>query len=38
MNELKDYFNAISTLNESTWDIIIPLFKEETLKKNRIFR
>ena len=37
MNELKDYFNAISTLNESTWDRIFPLFKEETLKKNEYF-
>jgi len=37
MNELKDYFNAISTLNESTWDKIFPFFKEDRLLKNEYF-
>lgn len=37
MNELKDYFNAISTLNESTWDKILPYFKEDKLIKNQYF-
>ncbi len=37
MNELKDYFNAISTLNESTWIKIFPLFKEDRLLKNEYF-
>jgi CRP-like cAMP-binding protein len=37
MNELKDYFNAVSTLTESTWYRISPLFKEERLLKNEYF-
>lgn len=37
MNELKDYFNAVSTLAESTWYRISPLFKEERLLKNEYF-
>jgi CRP-like cAMP-binding protein len=37
MNKLKDYFNAISKLNESTWDRIFPFFKEDTLLKNEYF-
>ena len=37
MNELKGYFNAISKLDESTWDKIIPFFKEEELLKNEYF-
>jgi hypothetical protein len=37
MNELKDYFNAISTLNESTWNKIFPFFKEDKLLKNEYF-
>ncbi|MFT5723201.1 MAG: CRP-like cAMP-binding protein [Bacteroidia bacterium] len=37
MNELKDYFNAISKLNDSTWDRILPFFKEERLSKNEYF-
>jgi len=37
MNELKDYFNAISKLNESTWAKILPLFKEVKLLKNEYF-
>ena len=37
MNELQDYFNTISKLNESTWDIIFPFFKEERLLKNEYF-
>lgn len=37
MNELKDYFNAVSTLTESTWNRISPLFKEERLLKNEYF-
>ena len=37
MNELKDYFNAISKLNESTWDRILPFFKEDRLLKNEYF-
>ena len=37
MNELKDYFNAISKLNESTWDRVLPFFKEKTLLKNEYF-
>lgn len=37
MNELKDYFNTISKLKESTWDEILPYFKEERLLKNEYF-
>ena len=37
MNELKDYFNAISIVEESTWDKILPYFKEERLLKNEYF-
>lgn len=37
MNELKHYFNAISKLNESTWDRIVPYFKEDRLQKNEYF-
>jgi CRP-like cAMP-binding protein len=37
MNELKNYFNAISPLKESTWERIIPLFKEGNLKKDAYF-
>jgi len=37
MNELKDYFNAISKFEESTWDKILPYFKEERLLKNEYF-
>jgi CRP-like cAMP-binding protein len=37
MNELKEYFNSISILNESTWDKISPLFEKSTLLKNAYF-
>ena len=37
MNELKVYFNTISILKESTWDRILPLFKEGSLGKNEYF-
>ena len=37
MNELKEYFNAISKINESTWNRIVPHFKEERLLKNEYF-
>ena len=37
MNELKDYFNAISKLEESTWNKILPYFKEDNLLKNEYF-
>jgi CRP-like cAMP-binding protein len=37
MNELKDYFNAISKLNESTWHKVIPFFKEDKLIKHEYF-
>jgi hypothetical protein len=37
MNELKNFFNAVSTLNESTWDKVLPLFKEDSLLKNEYF-
>jgi len=37
MNELRDYFNAISQLNESTWERILPFFKEDKLEKNEYF-
>ena len=37
MNELKNYFNVISKLNESTWDKILPFFKEDSLLKNEYF-
>ena len=37
MNELKNYFNSISKINESTWDIILPFFSEEKLLKKKYF-
>ena len=37
MNELKNFFNAVSKLDESTWDKILPLFKEDSLLKNEYF-
>lgn len=37
MNELKEYFNAISKLNESTWVRVLPFFKEKTLLKSEYF-
>lgn len=37
MTELKQYFNAISQLNESTWDKVLPFFREEKLLKNEYF-
>ena len=37
MNELKDYFNGMSKLNESTWDKILPFFKEEKLLNSEYF-
>jgi len=37
MNELKDYFNSISNLKESTWDKILPFFIEDKLIKNQYF-
>ena len=37
MNDLKEYFNSISTLNESTWGKISPFFQEDTLLKNEYF-
>lgn len=37
MNDLKEYFNAVSKLNESTWDRVLPFFKEDTLLKNEYF-
>jgi CRP-like cAMP-binding protein len=37
MNELRDYFNTISKLSESTCDRILPFFTEERLLKNEYF-
>ena len=37
MNELKDYFNSISKLHESTWERILPFFMENKLVKNEYF-
>lgn len=37
MNELQEYFNAISKIDESTWDQIVPFFKEDKLLKNEYF-
>ena len=37
MEDLKAYFNAISVLKESTWDRVLPFFKEEKLLKNEYF-
>lgn len=37
MNELKDYFNSISKLHESTWERILPFFMEDKLIKNEYF-
>ena len=37
MNELKDYFNAVSKLNEATWDKKLPFFSEGSLMKNEYF-
>ena len=37
MDELKDYFNAISKFEEATWNKISPYFKEEKLLKNKYF-
>jgi CRP-like cAMP-binding protein len=37
MNELKTYFNSISTLSDATWDKIAPFFKEGRLLKNEYF-
>jgi CRP-like cAMP-binding protein len=37
MNELKNFFNAISKIKESTWDIILPFFSEERLLKKEYF-
>ena len=37
MNELKTYFNSISTLSDATWDKIAPFFKEGRLVKNEYF-
>ena len=37
MSELKDYFNTISKLKESTWSKILPLFKEKKLLKKEYF-
>ena len=37
MNDLKDHFNTISKLSESTWQVILPFFKEEKLQKNEYF-
>jgi len=37
MNELKDYFNSISKLHESTWERILPFFSEDKLAKHEYF-
>jgi CRP-like cAMP-binding protein len=37
MDRLKSYFNGISSLTESTWADILPLFKQETFPKNQYF-
>jgi len=37
MNELKDYFNSISKLHESTWERILPFFSEDKLAKYEYF-
>ena len=37
MDELKSYFNHISTLTEYTWVNILPFFKKEILPKNEYF-
>ncbi|OJJ23987.1 Crp/Fnr family transcriptional regulator [marine bacterium AO1-C] len=34
---LQQYFNAISLLNQDTWDTIFPLFKPTTLKAEEYF-
>lgn len=37
MNELKDYFNSISILHETTWERILPFFSEHKLAKHEYF-
>ena len=37
MNELKDYYNSISKLHESTWERILPFFSEDKLAKHEYF-
>jgi CRP-like cAMP-binding protein len=37
MIELKGYFDAISKLNESTWNRVLPFFEEKTLSKSEYF-
>jgi CRP-like cAMP-binding protein len=37
MNELKNYFNSISKIKDSTWERILPLFKEDKLIKGEYF-
>lgn len=37
MNPIQLFFNAISPLKESTWEKVLPLFKQETLPKNQFF-
>lgn len=37
MNDLKNYFNSISKINDSTWDRILPFFREEKLLKKEDF-
>tara|TARA_R110000868_G_scaffold220806_2_gene472263 strand:- start:14125 stop:14700 length:576 start_codon:yes stop_codon:yes gene_type:complete len=37
MNELYHYFNTISPIQESTWNVIKNIFSEHTLKKGEYF-
>jgi hypothetical protein len=37
MIELKGYFDAISKLNESTWNRVLPFFEEKTFSKSEYF-
>ena len=37
MNLLKDFFNAISLLQEKTWEELLPLFHEDRLLPNQYF-
>ena len=37
MELLKKFYNTVSPLSETTWNEIIPLFREEWLPKNQYF-
>jgi CRP-like cAMP-binding protein len=37
MTALQYFYNSISPLKETTWDVILPLFRESTLKANQYF-